>query len=265
MAAKARELKQAGLDVISMSLGEPDFPTPAHVKQAVKDAVDADLSHYGPVPGTPGLRAAAAKYMSNFVERQSGDEDTFVAEDIIVSVGAKQAICNAIETIVSKGSVGCVEGIQGDWVLVRLTPYGVKGNFVCPDFGPCYCGWFKSDVLKGSLPVAGTIDGILVRFSNGGVGLSIPALLDEDGFYYFKDSGDTRISADCYKNVKTTGKVWLHKTPSLSNSYGKALMKDKKVKYRRCYSFDTRGVMFYGVRYEGKCLWVSSLYSKLVK
>lgn len=103
MAAKARELKQAGLDVISMSLGEPDFPTPAHVKQAVKDAVDADLSHYGPVPGTPGLRAAAAKYMSNFVERQSGDEDTFVAEDIIVSVGAKQAICNAIETIVSKG------------------------------------------------------------------------------------------------------------------------------------------------------------------
>ncbi len=103
MAAKARELKQAGLDVISMSLGEPDFPTPAHVKQAVKDAVDADLSHYGSVPGTPGLRAAAAKYMSNFVERKSGAEDTFVADDIIVSVGAKQAICNAIETLVGKG------------------------------------------------------------------------------------------------------------------------------------------------------------------
>ena len=103
MAAKARELKQAGLDVISMSLGEPDFPTPAHVKQAVKDAVDADLSHYGPVPGTPGLRAAAAKYMSTFVEQKSGEEDIFVAEDIIVSVGAKQAICNAIETLVGKG------------------------------------------------------------------------------------------------------------------------------------------------------------------
>ena len=103
MAAKARELKQAGLDVISMSLGEPDFPTPAHVKQAVKDAVDADLSHYGPVPGTPGLRAASAKYMSSFVEQKSGEEDTFVAEDIIVSVGAKQAICNAIETLVGKG------------------------------------------------------------------------------------------------------------------------------------------------------------------
>ena len=103
MGAKAREMKQAGLNVISMSIGEPDFPTPAHVKQAVKDAVDADLSHYGAIPGIIGLRRAAAKYMSSFVERQSGAEDTFAAEDIIVSVGAKQALCNAIETIVGDG------------------------------------------------------------------------------------------------------------------------------------------------------------------
>ena len=103
MGAKAREMKQAGLNVISMSIGEPDFPTPAHVKQAVKDAVDADMSHYGAIPGIIGLRRAAAKYMSSFVERQSGAEDTFAAEDIIVSVGAKQALCNAIETIVGDG------------------------------------------------------------------------------------------------------------------------------------------------------------------
>lgn len=102
MGAKAREMKQAGLNVISMSIGEPDFPTPAHVKQAVKDAVDADMSHYGAIPGIIGLRRAAAKYMSSFVE-QSGAEDTFAAEDIIVSVGAKQALCNAIETIVGDG------------------------------------------------------------------------------------------------------------------------------------------------------------------
>ena len=101
MAAKAAQMKAAGENIISMSLGEPDFPTPAHVKQAVKDAVDADLSHYGPVPGTPGLRAAAAKYMSSFAKE--GGEDLFTAEDIIVSVGAKQAICNAIETLVGKG------------------------------------------------------------------------------------------------------------------------------------------------------------------
>ena len=99
MAAKAAAMKAAGENIISMSLGEPDFPTPAHVKQAVKDAVDADMSHYGPVPGTPGLRAAAAKYMSGF----AGQENLFRAEDIIVSVGAKQSICNAIETLVGKG------------------------------------------------------------------------------------------------------------------------------------------------------------------
>ena len=103
MAAKAAAMKAAGVNIVSMSLGEPDFPTPAHVKQAVKDAVDADKSHYGPVAGTPGLRAAAAKYMSCFVERKSGAEDVYTADDIIVSVGAKQAICNAIETLVGKG------------------------------------------------------------------------------------------------------------------------------------------------------------------
>ena len=102
MSAKAREMKQAGLDVISMSVGEPDFPAPAYIKQAVKDAVDADLSHYGPVPGTPGLRAAAAKYMSGFATQHMG-EDIFTSDDIIVSVGAKQALCNAIETLVGKG------------------------------------------------------------------------------------------------------------------------------------------------------------------
>ncbi len=103
MAAKAAAMKAAGVNILSMSLGEPDFPTPAHVKQAVKAAVDADMSHYGPVAGTPGLRAAAAAYMSSFVERKSGVKDTFASDDIIVSVGAKQAICNAIETLVGKG------------------------------------------------------------------------------------------------------------------------------------------------------------------
>lgn len=100
MSAKAQEMKRAGIDVVSMSLGEPDFPTPAHVKQAVKEAVDADMSHYGPVAGTPGLRAAAAKFMS---VHQPDMADTFASEDIIVSVGAKQSICNAIETLVGPG------------------------------------------------------------------------------------------------------------------------------------------------------------------
>lgn len=103
MAAKAAQMKAAGENILSMSIGEPDFPTPAHVKQAVKEAVDADMSHYGPVPGTPGLRVAAAKYMSSFATADADSNPIFAPEDIIVSVGAKQAICNAIETLVGKG------------------------------------------------------------------------------------------------------------------------------------------------------------------
>jgi hypothetical protein len=167
------------------------------------------------------------------------------------------------DTIVSKGSIGCVEGVVGNWVRVRLTPYGTDGNFTCPDFGTCWTGWFKAGDLKSS--VAAVNGDVLVRFSNGGVGLSKPRYRDTTGFYYFKDEGATRISDDCYRKVKATAKVWLHYTPSLSDSFGKALHKDQKVNYRRRYSFDDRGVMFYGVWKSGKCLWVSSLYTKLVK
>ena len=100
IAALAREMKQAGKDVIGMSLGEPDFATPDHVKQALHRAVDADKSHYGPVPGIPELRAAAARFMS---VNQPSMAEPFVADDIIVSVGAKQSICNAIETLIGPG------------------------------------------------------------------------------------------------------------------------------------------------------------------
>lgn len=100
MAAKAAAMKAAGVNILSMSLGEPDFATPDHVKQALHKAIDADRSHYGPVPGIPQLRAAAARYMS---VHQSDAADQFAAEDIIVSVGAKQSICNAIETLVGPG------------------------------------------------------------------------------------------------------------------------------------------------------------------
>ena len=69
----------------------------------------------------------------------------------------------------------------------------------------------------------------------------------------------------CKNHVKADAKVWMHKTPSLSNSYGKALHKGDKVKYRHLLGMDTRGVVFYGIRYEGKCLWVSCQYTHLVK
>ena len=152
------------------------------------------------------------------------------------------------EVIVSKGSVGQVIDKCNGYYLIRLTPILVDGTF--------YACWFKSGDVKLSKPLLGTVDGVIVRFSNGGNGFSKPiagTIVKDD------------INTDkCHVKI-TGGKVWLHKTPSLSNSYGKALHKDDLVKYRHVYGFDTRAVVFYGIRYEGKCLFVSSLYSELAK
>ena len=99
MAARCREMKAAGVDVISMSLGEPDFDTPEHVRRAAQEAIDNHWSHYGPVPGIPSLRAAAAA-QQNAV---SGNAITWQSEDVIVSVGAKMAIFNAVQTAINPG------------------------------------------------------------------------------------------------------------------------------------------------------------------
>lgn len=134
MAAKAQQLKAEGVDVISMSLGEPDFATPDHVKQAVKDAVDANFSHYGPVPGQPGLRAAVADYMSKTID----PAHRYEAKDVVVSVGAKQAICEAIEAIIDPGDevllpTPCWVSYQEMVKLAEGTPVDVpttlKDNF----------------------------------------------------------------------------------------------------------------------------------------
>lgn len=164
------------------------------------------------------------------------------------------------ETIIHKGSVGCVIDVCGSWVAVRLTPpvedidggntAVVGADGVTRYFWAC---WVKDSVLGTT-----SDDYVHVTFSNGGVGMS-KALVNID------DAGETRISADCYKHVKATAKVWMHRTASLSNSYGRALHKGDVVKYRRKYGADTRGQIFYGIWYKGHCLWVSSMYSKLVK
>jgi len=94
VAARCQALRAQGIDVIGLSLGEPDFPTPDHIKQAAIDAVNSDISHYGPVPGFPTLREAIANSLSPIA---------YSPNDIIVSVGAKQAICNVILTLIDRG------------------------------------------------------------------------------------------------------------------------------------------------------------------
>lgn len=97
MTAKARELKAAGKDVISLSIGEPDFNTPDIVKTAAKQAIDDNFTHYPPVPGYPDLREAVCtkfKRDNNLV---------FSPDQIVVSTGAKQSIYQLVQCLVNPG------------------------------------------------------------------------------------------------------------------------------------------------------------------
>ena len=97
MAARAKMMKDQGIDVISMSLGEPDMDTPVSIRRAAQEAIENHWSHYGPVPGIPSLREAIAKSQNN----QSSI--VFNPENVLVSVGAKMAIYNAIQTVINPG------------------------------------------------------------------------------------------------------------------------------------------------------------------
>ena len=99
MAARCREMQAAGIDVISMSLGEPDMDTPEHIRLATQQAIDDHWSHYGPVAGIPSLRAAIASRQNSVM----GNAIPWQADDVLVSVGAKMAIFNAIQTVVNPG------------------------------------------------------------------------------------------------------------------------------------------------------------------
>ena len=99
MAARAKQMKAEGIDVISMSLGEPDFDTPENIRRAAQEAIDNHWSHYGPVPGIPSLRAAIADHQN----RMAGNTIPWKAEDVVVTVGAKLAIFNAIQTAINPG------------------------------------------------------------------------------------------------------------------------------------------------------------------
>lgn len=99
MAKKARELKAQGIDIISLSLGEPDFKTPKHIQQAAKDAIDeGKYFAYPPVAGYQDLREAIAKKL-----REENHIAEAKAEHIVISVGAKHSIANTFMCIINEG------------------------------------------------------------------------------------------------------------------------------------------------------------------
>ncbi len=97
MSQKSSEMKAQGIDVINMSVGEPDFNTPDHIKDAAKKAIDDNFSKYSPVPGYMDLRKA----ISAKLKRENGLD--YGVNEILVSNGAKQSVCNTIMALVNDG------------------------------------------------------------------------------------------------------------------------------------------------------------------
>ncbi len=97
MSQKSNELKAQGVDVINMSVGEPDFNTPDHIKEAAKKAVDDNFSRYSPVPGYPALRNAIVEKL----KKENGLD--YTAAQILCSNGAKQSVCNVLMALVGSG------------------------------------------------------------------------------------------------------------------------------------------------------------------
>lgn len=109
MAQKSRELKARGIDVINLSLGEPDFDTPDDIKEAAKKAIDENYTRYPPVPGYSDLREAISK---KFLEENGLH---YSPDQIIVSAGGKHSLANVILTIVNPGEE-----------VILLAPYWVS-------------------------------------------------------------------------------------------------------------------------------------------
>ncbi|MGC9343968.1 MAG: pyridoxal phosphate-dependent aminotransferase [Bacteroidales bacterium] len=97
MNQKSREMKDKGVDVVNLSVGEPDFNTPDHIKKAAKQAIDDNFSFYAPVPGYPDLRKAIV----NKFKRENNLE--YSPDQIVVSTGAKHSIANVMISIIDPG------------------------------------------------------------------------------------------------------------------------------------------------------------------
>ena len=132
MSQKSTELRAQGVDVINLSVGEPDFHTPQHIKDAAARAIDENFTFYSPVPGYLSLRKAICEKL----RKENGL--TFAPEQIVVSTGAKQALCNVILSTVNPGDeviiptpawVSYVEMVKLAEGITVTVPAGIDNNF----------------------------------------------------------------------------------------------------------------------------------------
>lgn len=132
MSQRSQELRAEGVDVINLSVGEPDFDTPEHIKQAAKQAIDDNFTRYTPVPGYMSLRRAIADKL----HRENGLD--FAPEQIVVGNGAKQELCNVVLATVNPGDeviiptpawVSYVEMVKLAEGRVVELPTGIESDF----------------------------------------------------------------------------------------------------------------------------------------
>ncbi len=132
MSQKSSELKARGIDVINLSVGEPDFFTPKHIKDAAVRAIEENYSFYSPVPGYMSLRKAIAEKLT----RENGL--TFKPEQIVVGNGAKHSVCNVILTTIAPGDeviiptpawVSYMEMVKLAEGKVVTVPTGIESDF----------------------------------------------------------------------------------------------------------------------------------------
>lgn len=128
MSQKSSEMKAQGIDVINLSVGEPDFNTPDAIKEAAKKAIDENYSRYSPVPGYPELRKAIVAKL----KKENGLDYTM--NEILVSNGAKQSVCNTVMALVNEGEEVIIPAPY--WVsypqmakLAGATPVFVNAGF----------------------------------------------------------------------------------------------------------------------------------------
>ena len=124
MSQKSGEMKAQGIDVINMSVGEPDFNTPDHIKEAAKKAIDDNFSRYSPVPGYMDLRKAIVAKLKN------ENHLDYTTSEILVSNGAKQSVCNTVMALVNDGEEVIIPASYPQMVkLAGGTPVIVNAGF----------------------------------------------------------------------------------------------------------------------------------------
>ena len=132
MSQKSREMKAQGIDVINLSVGEPDFKTPDHIKKAAFKAIENNFSYYSPIPGFVALRKAICTKLKR------DNQLDYTPEQIVVSNGAKQSILNVMMSVIDKGDeviipspywVSYVEIVKLAQGVNVFVPAGIEQNF----------------------------------------------------------------------------------------------------------------------------------------